>query len=675
MDKATQAGIGEAYSGPMTQPTAANLVRAQTALESFSVAGSGAFVYALREVRRDRYRSHLWVGGAGGQPRAITSSDVRDTSPAISPDGRYVAFARTPVADDPPDPQLWVLPLEGGEPWQLTRLPHGAGSPSWSPDSKRLAFLAQAGAHRFAVGPEKKGVAFRARRITRLDFRDDEAGFLSRRTHVWVTGIRPGSRPRQLTSGDFDVAQQAWAPDGRWMAFAADMGPDATIAPRIRLYRVNAAGGPVEPLAELAGDAEWPAISPDGRQVAFIGTDVADPPDPVLPGLWVAPVDARKPPRCLTAALDRPAAPQAWADLVEAEDVPRPIWLDDSILLTIIGSRGRNLPYRVTLDGAAEPLVEPDARIVASSAAVAAGRVLLAAGLDGSAAEIHAVDHKTARPLTTNGSGWQRRFPAVTWEELTVDGPGGPIQTWLVSAPGARPGPRPTVIVVHGGPIGAHAPGGTLDSIMLAGHGYRVVLPNIRGSATFGSDWIAALGGRWGEPDAEDVLAVADALVKRKLADPHRLGIMGLSYGGYVTQWMIGVTDRFAAAVSENGVANQVSAWANSHFGVHYNRRAKLGDPLTEAGMQQLWATSPLRHAANVRTPLLMLQAEEDRICPAADNEQLFTALKVLGREVEYVLYPEEHHEMKNNGRPDRRIDRMERILAWFDRYLAASGG
>ena len=114
----------------------------------------------------------------------------------------------------------------------------------------------------------------------------------------------------------------------------------------------------------------------------------------------------------------------------------------------------------------------------------------------------------------------------------------------------------------------------------------------------------------------------------------------------------------------------QASAWANSYFGVHYNRRAGLGDPLSDEGYQALWRSSPLRNARNVRTPLLMLQAEEDRVCPPADNEQLFTALKVLGRKVEYILYPDEHHEMKNHGRPDRRIDRLERILAWFDRHL-----
>jgi dipeptidyl aminopeptidase/acylaminoacyl peptidase len=210
-----------------------------------------------------------------------------------------------------------------------------------------------------------------------------------------------------------------------------------------------------------------------------------------------------------------------------------------------------------------------------------------------------------------------------------------------------------------------------MDSTMLAAHGYRVVLANPRGSDTHGAAWIRALDGRWGQVDAADILAAVDAMVDRGLADPHRLGVMGLSYGGYLTQWLVGHSDRFRAAVAENGVANQVSAWGNSYFGVHYNRRHNLGDPLSESGMRKLWRTSPMNAAAEIHTPLLMLQAEEDRNCPAADNEQLFTALKVLDREVEYILYPEEHHEMKNYGRPDRRIDRMDRILAWFDRYLA----
>jgi dipeptidyl aminopeptidase/acylaminoacyl peptidase len=666
----------------MPAPTGRALVTAQAAIESFSLSSDAeTIVYGLRRVRGGRYVSHLWhARWAGGRSRRLTSGAVRDVNPAISPDGSRIAFARTPVGPESAEAQIWILPLDGGEAWQLTRLRHGAGSPIWSPDGTRLAFLAAAGADRFVVGRRRAKQAPIARRITRTDFRDDEAGLLSRRTHLWTVAARPGGRPKRITFGDFDVEQPSWAPDGGWIAFAADMGRDWNLMPRTELFRIAAGGGPLQPLASMPGDASHPAISPDGGQVAFIGTDVADPAEHVIQRAYVVPADGSAPPHCLTASLDRSLVNGAWADLVLADDVPGPLWLDDATLLGMVGDRGRNLPYRITLDGQVAPLIAPD-RVVGCGLATAAGRIALSAGVDRHASELYAVEVGARgagrlRRLTNNGSGWQDRFPLPVWEELWIDGPAGPIQTWVVSPARAGTRPLPTIVAIHGGPTGCWAPGGTMDSTMLAGHGYRLVLPNVRGSDTHGAAWIKGLGGRWGEADAADVLAVLDAMVTRGLADPHRLGVMGLSYGGYLTQWLVGHTDRFAAAAAENGVANQVSAWANSYFGVHYNRRHNLGDPLSERGMRRLWKTSPISQAANILTPLLMLQAEEDRNCPAADNEQLFTALKVLEREVEYILYPEEHHEMKNYGRPDRRIDRMDRILAWFDRYLGrASGG
>jgi len=137
-----------------------------------------------------------------------------------------------------------------------------------------------------------------------------------------------------------------------------------------------------------------------------------------------------------------------------------------------------------------------------------------------------------------------------------------------------------------------------------------------------------------------------------------------------MVNWLVGTTDRFKAAVSVAGVSNQVSAWADGDAGVDFNRWARLGAPLDRDGMEKLWRQSPLSNVANVRTPLLMLQGEEDRRCKASDNVQLFTALRVLGRTVEFVLYPEESHVYFTNGRPDRRIDHMTRLLDWFDRYL-----
>jgi dipeptidyl aminopeptidase/acylaminoacyl peptidase len=656
---------------PRATPRA--LIRAQVALESFSLSPDAAdIVYALRRVRGDAYESHLWTRPTrGGRPRQLTRGRVRDGTPAISPDGRHVAFVRSPARDEEAVAQAWLLPLHGGEPWQLTTLKHGVNSVSWSPTGDRLALVARAGDPRFVVGEERKGRTPLARRITRLDFRDDDTGHVDRRSHLWLMPFRSGAVPRQLTRGDFDVLHPAWSPDGRRIAFAADRGTDANINPRTQIWSVgtDAAQPRLRELASLPGDAERPAFSPDGRRLAFIGTDQEDPPDDLAPSLWVMDLPAGRP-RNLTAEIDRPIGEWAWCDLLMAEEAPGPAWIDDGSLAVIVGTNGRNVPYRVTLDGEATPMMDPDRQIAAAGVAVAAGKVAITAAVDGLAGDVWMVEERGLRPVTREGSAWVRRFPMVELTELSLDGPGGPIQAWLASPAGAGRRRLPTVLHIHGGPTGAWGPGGTIDEIALCAAGFRVLMPNIRGSATFGSRWVKALSTAWGDVDAADAMAAVDGIVKRGLADPKRLAVMGLSYGGFLTQWLVGVTDRFRAASSENGVANQASAWANSFFGVHYNRRSGFGDPLSDDGMQQLWRTSPLRNASGVHTPLLMLQAEEDRVCPPADNEQFFTALKVLGREVEYVLYPEEHHEMKIYGRPDRRIDRLERILGWFDRYV-----
>ena len=273
---------------------------------------------------------------------------------------------------------------------------------------------------------------------------------------------------------------------------------------------------------------------------------------------------------------------------------------------------------------------------------------------------------------STLGSAWQRRHPQPEMRRFDAPGPGGPIETWVASPPGAGDDPLPTVVDVHGGPLGAWAPAPHIEVALLVARGYRVVLPNIRGSATYGRAWIRPQLGDWGGVDAADVHAALDHVVELGLADPDRLGVLGLSYGGFMVNWLVGTTDRFRAAVSENGVTNQVSTWANSDSGPGLRSGGAPGRPVQSGGIDRLWRQSPLRHVSAIRTPLLMLQAEADLRCPPQDNEQLFIALRHLGRTVEYVLYPEESHVYSSSGRPDRRIDRMTRMLDWFDRYLRA---
>lgn len=671
-------------SRPSPDPvTAARLVRAQTVLESFDPSPDGAsVVLGRRVVTGNAYRSHLWVVRAtGGRPRRVTDGPVRDTGPQVSPNGWSVAFVRAPARQPGAKPgrdddtaQAWIVPLSGGRPRRLTRLEHGVDMVLWSPDGNWLALLGPAGAARFVVGPQRDGVAPVARHITRTDWRDDEdSGYWERRTHLSVLDMRPGDRdrtPRQLTDGDYDVGNPAWSADGRWIAFDANMEPDWNIRYRYRIFRVSATGGPVNELVSLPGDARAPSYSPDGKWLAFLGTGTKDPNVADPERVWLATAAGRQP-RCLTPDLDDGIGAWAWADLAMAEDMEAPAWEDADHLLTIIGRRGRVLPYRLAVTGGpAEPLVDEEARVVVGAIAPRGGRRFVSAALDGRASELYTVADVQLRRLTTLGSRWEDPVRTFTLEELAVPGPGGPIQVWLASPRGAGTKPLPTILHFHGGPNGCWAPGGTMDSLLLTSRGYRVAMPNIRGSTTHGAAWIRAHMGEWGRVDDADVMAVADALVERGLADPDRIGLMGLSYGGYLAQWMVGSTDRFAAAVAENGVGNVLADWGEAYFGVHYGRMYGQGDPLTEAGAAELWAQSPLSNVARMQTPLLLLQAEEDRNCPPGANEQLFVALKALGRTTEYVLYPEEHHELKNYGRPDRRIDRMERHLDWFDRYL-----
>ena len=347
--------------------------------------------------------------------------------------------------------------------------------------------------------------------------------------------------------------------------------------------------------------------------------------------------------------------------------------LDDAGPVTGVADSGCVIPMRLG-EGGPEPLVPPE--LLPQSGAIAADgeRVVavLTLGAGVHAPEVYALEPEGPRQLTTHGSDWLDGVALPDVEVIEIDGPAGPIRTTLVSPPGAADGPLATVLLPHGGPTGQWGAVPPIEAALLAGAGYLVALPNIRGSFDRGKDWVAALGGRWGEVDAEDCHAVLDHLVAAGRADPQRLGCTGLSYGGYLVQWLIGASDRFRAAVAENGVANLISAWANCDQGPFLNRLDSLPDPTSPEGAEALWRMSPLSHVADIHTPLLMLQGEDDQICPAADNEQLFIALRRLGREVEHVRYPGEHHPYQGNGRFDRRLDRHRRVLEWFGRHMPA---
>lgn len=676
-------------------------IRRQVVLDEHDVSLDGRFAIVVRRiVVADSYRSHLWLVplAGGGRARALTSGPVRDQTPRVAPDGRTIAFRRGSIArgsgaggsgavgsSDGRDagPRLMLIPADGGDPSALTDARLTVSELAWSPSGRSLAFTAAVGPPRHLVGPvadRSREVAPTARRITRIDWRYDGEGHLDRWEHLHVIRARAGARPRRLTHGDHGVAGIAWHPSGERIAFAADRRPDADLDPRTSIWEIGANPGvgsePREILA-LGGAATNPAYSPDGRWLAAIGVAGADALDDVSPGLFVGPADGGAPAWPLAPDLDRPIGNWVDTDLNGWMTRSRigPVWEEPGRIVAPVSEGGRSRPHVFPLDpGSGRPAGPPealtDADITSHSLAVGAGSVTVVGTLDGRAMEVMTVERGTVRTRSTIGSGWQRRRRSVDMRRIAFDGPAGPIETWVASPPGIGDARLPTVVDIHGGPLGAWAPAPAIEVQLLVGRGYRVLLPNIRGSAGYGRDWIRPQLGDWGGVDADDVHAVLDGSIATGLADPDRLGALGFSYGGFMVQWLVGTSDRFRAAVAENGVANQVSTWANSDSGPEYNRTALLGDALSPEGVERLWRQSPLRHVASITTPLLILQAEADLRCPAADNEQLFVALRLLRREVEYVLYPEESHVYQATGRPDRRIDRMTRMLEWFDRYL-----
>lgn len=688
------------------------VIRTQVVLEEHDVSRDGRFAVVVRRfVQAGRYHSHLWLvplAGAG-TPRQLTSGTVRDTGPRVSPDGSSIAFRRAIVvakpsgrAADDDTARLHVLPLGPGDrpgrPWAIrTPRNRSVGELAWSPDGRRLALTFDAGPPRFIEGPEPPpGEAPVVRRIDRIDWRYDEAGHLDRWAHLHVVEARRGARPRQITSGDWGVADIVWSPDGHSIAFTSDPRPDADVLPRSSIWVVDVDGGPgsTAPREALAvgGVAHKPAWSPDGRWLAAVGWFNAGALDDTSPELIVGPAEGSSPPWQLAPDLDRPIGNWVDTDLhgwINSSQIT-PCWYDERTIVALVSDRGRVLPWRFDINPAtgrttANPRPLSTGNLAAHGLAVACGPgaprdacVTVIATVDSRPMELltASIDPpdggRPARVRTSIGGRWSRPFAWPVMREIEAPGPGGPIHTWIASPPSAPDTALPTIVDVHGGPLGAWAPAPSIEVVLLCARGYRVILPNIRGSTSYGRDWIRPQLNDWGGVDAADVHAALDAVIAAGLADPDRLGVMGLSYGGFMSNWLAITSRRFKAAVTDGGVANQVSAWGNGDTSVEFNRMSLLGAPLDAEGTANLWRQSPLAHVVEARTPLLILQGEADLRCPPSDNEQLFVALRVLGRPVEYVLYPEESHVYQAAGRPDRRIDRMIRMLDWFDRHARA---
>jgi dipeptidyl aminopeptidase/acylaminoacyl peptidase len=342
-------------------------------------------------------------------------------------------------------------------------------------------------------------------------------------------------------------------------------------------------------------------------------------------------------------------------------------WMDRENILALVAQKGESHPYRFGSKGQVETLAQPEA--YCDGIASGGGRVAVTASAGGPI-EVYAVEKGNLRPLTVDGGRWFIPFKRPI-ERVAIKHPEGhSIDTWLLTAQGHRT-KAPLVLDVHGGPNASFGPTPWLEMNALADAGMHVIWCNPRGSLGYGEEYSRVVRGRWGEDDSSDLLKIVDWAVEQGRTDREHIGIMGLSYGGFMTTWMLGHHPGvFAAAVSENPVTDMLSEYANSDGG-RFIGRAGVGvdepwEHLTEFLDRSPYTRIHLNHA-----PLLLLQAENDLRCPPGQSEMVFNILRVLGRDVEMIRYPGESHVMFIIGRPDRRIDRVERIVGWFQKHLA----
>ncbi|MBA3451117.1 MAG: S9 family peptidase, partial [Chloroflexia bacterium] len=478
-----------------------------------------------------------------------------------------------------------------------------------------------------------------------------------------------GGEPRRVTDPAWEVLDARWMPDGRHIVVVADAEPDAGMrrfSERAAAWRV-AVDDPGEPviLAALPGGVAAVRPSPDGSRVAVIGKDFPGQPSWADNHLHIAEGNAT---RRLGADLDRPVENETFGDLIVRSSGVSFAWVDDETIVAQVGDEGRSVPYRFDVaSGQATPLLAGE--IVSNFIAVAGERVAMIATDWGRPTEVYAVENGSMRQLSHNGSDWLEPFRRDPVRHRVSHAEEHRFDTWLVEGCDA-PRPGPLVVQIHGGPHAAHGPTPWLEMLALADAGYHVLYPNPRGSSGYGEAFAKAIHGRWGEVDGSDHLRLLEWAVETGLADPERIGVMGLSGGGYMTTWLLGHhPGRFGAGVSENPVSNWVSWYGGSDLTGFTDERF-VGIGRLPEDIDAFLAASPFMAIHRNTAPLLLLQSEDDLRCPPEQSETLFAILRSRGVRTQLVRYPGESHFLAGIGRPDRRVDRLRRIVEWFREYL-----
>lgn len=638
-----------------------------------AISSDGAFaVFATSrpDLTADRAVGQLWrVDIAAGSPRRLTRG-VNDRSPRISPDDDVVAFLR---GDAKGRVQVYVVGASGGEPVQVTDQPGGVVDLAFSPDGRRLAFAARVPEPgRYGTVEGRDAAAEPPRRITGIRWHANGLGYLDRPAQLFVVDVpsvdvepfynpAPGldapekrvipAAPRQLTEGADGWAGVAWTADGTEVLSVPDAIETERRDLRDRVVAVSVEDGSRREVLSIGANLSVTAVhaAPDGT-VFLLANDVGDAgTDFVAPGVALFVLDGDAP-RVLTAP-----------ETTDLGEVGSHLSFDGDDVLVQERTRGRVRLLRVSRTGRSTEVLGGDLEV--NGHAVAAGRVVASVASPESFGELVTVQGREMRSLTAFGAAARDRGVVVPVEREVIGRDGYPVHGWVAVPEGE--GPFPVILQIHGGPYAAYGVHLFDETQVLVAAGYAVLSCNPRGSAGYGRAHGRSIRHRMGTLDHADVMDFFDAVVAADARlDGERAGVMGGSYGGYLTAWIIAHDDRFAAAIVERGFLDPAAFPGSSDIGSFFGREYVGTDPALVA------AQSPMAVVDRVRTPTLVLHSELDFRCPLEQATRYYAALKRGGVDAEMLVFPGEDHELTRAGRPQHRVQRFEAVLEWWGRHL-----
>ncbi|MEC1662852.1 S9 family peptidase [Bacillus halotolerans] len=630
-----------------------------------------AYVKSQANKEKESYTSNIWVYDAGsGASIPWTYGEKRSTDPRWSPDGRQIAF----VSDrDGEVSQLYIMSAEGGEAKKLTNIPYGVSQPVWSPHGESVLVTVSLGDEESVYDQEKtEPDSFEPVEVHGLAYKRDGKG-LTRGAYAQLVLVSVKSgEVKQLTNEKADHFDPAFSPDGKSLVFSANLTETDDASKPHDVCMVSLETEDLKLITSHRGSFGPSSFSPDGRYLALLGHE-QEYRNATLEKAWLYDIEQDRL-TCLTDMLDVHLADALIGDSLIGGAEQRPVWTKDSQGFYVIGTeQGSTGIYYVSIEGLVYPIRLEKEYINSFSIHPDEQRFIASVTKPGRPSELYSIPFGQEEKRLTDANdkfvdehliSLPEDIQYVTEDGMTVNG-------WLMKPAQAAEGKNyPLILNIHGGPHMMYGHTYFHEFQVLAAKGYAVVYVNPRGSHGYGQEFVNAVRGDYGGKDYQDVMQAVDEAIKRDpQIDAERIGVTGGSYGGFMTNWIVGQTNRFKAAVTQRSISNWLSFHGVSDIGYFFTDWQLEHDMFTDT--EKLWDRSPLKYAANVETPLLILHGERDDRCPIEQAEQLFIALKKMDKETVLVRFPKATHNLSRSGHPGQRIKRLAYISSWFDQYLS----